>query len=129
MSSIPHGDAGSTLSFDKYMLPPTVVNIGSIPLAFTGYGKTFIFPFQILRRSEGWPFSPDFSPRVWKGGALAPPLRGVLEYSHVPRPRSLQPQAAGARDEQRAGGVISAGLKPRPSSNLQKRPSVVRNPG
>ena len=45
--------------------------------------------------------NPDFSPRVWKGGA---------------------------RDEQRAGATISAGLKPRPSGCPQKRSSVVRKP-
>ena len=28
--------------------------------------------------------NPDFSPRVWKGGALAPPLQGLSDYSRVP---------------------------------------------
>ena len=28
--------------------------------------------------------SPHFSPRVWKGGASAPPLQGLPDYSRVP---------------------------------------------
>jgi hypothetical protein len=29
---------------------------------------------------------PDFSPRVWKGGASAPPLQGLPDYYPVPHP-------------------------------------------
>jgi curved DNA-binding protein len=43
----------------------------------------------IQRRTN--PFKPevDFSPRVWKGGALAPPLQGHPDYFQVPHPAQL----------------------------------------
>jgi hypothetical protein len=46
-------------------------------------------------------FSMDFSPAVWKGGALAPPLQGALEYSHVPRPPQLAAASCGGRGTNR----------------------------
>src|SRR5271157_1134556 len=53
------------------------------------------------------PLSPHFSPRVWKGGASAPPLQGLPDYSCVPYPaqsrrrrtaRGTGPTKGGSRD-------------------------------
>jgi len=35
------------------------------------------------------PREPEFLTRFWKGGASAPPLEGLSEFSRVPRPSQL----------------------------------------
>jgi hypothetical protein len=51
----------------------------------------------------------------------------------IPVPRAPRSPSAdglrGARDQQRAGAAISAGLKPRPSGSPLRASNVVRNPG
>jgi len=82
-------------------------------------------------RSTRWPSgtsstsppNPHFSPRVWKRGAPAPTLQGLPDYSCVPCPAvaaATGRKLRGARDQQRAGAAISAGLKPRPSGSPQR---------
>ena len=70
-----------------------------------------------VRRQE-LEVSPDFSPRFWKGGASAPPLKGRLDYFHVPRPSvaaATSRKLRGARNEQSVGAPISARLEAYPS--------------
>ncbi len=43
--------------------------------------------------------SPRFSPRNWKGGALAPPLQGLLDYSRASRPAQLAAASCAGRTE------------------------------
>jgi hypothetical protein len=62
--------------------------------------------------------SPHFSPRVWKGGASAPPLQGLSDHFLCSVPRAARGRKLrGVRDQQRVGAAISAGLKPRPSGS------------
>jgi hypothetical protein len=79
---------------------------------------------------------PDFSPRVWKGGALQAAEKRVgtvilrsrrrrrishcLDNAHSEILRSAQDDSGGAGEEQRVGAAISAGLKPRPSGSSAK---------
>ena len=51
--------------------------------------------------SHGQAMNPDFSPRVWKGGALAPPLQGLSDYSRVPRPAQLAAASCAGRGTNR----------------------------
>jgi hypothetical protein len=46
--------------------------------------------------------NPDFSPRVWKGGASAPPLQGPPDYCLVPRPAQLAVASCAGRGADRA---------------------------
>jgi len=45
--------------------------------------------------------SPIFSPRVWKGGALAPPLQGLPDYSRASRPAQLAAASGAGRGTNR----------------------------
>jgi hypothetical protein len=68
------------------------------------------------RLNSGLLPSPHFSPRVWKGGASAPPLQDPPDYSRVPCPaQSRRRGTARGTGPTEGGAAISAGLKPRPS--------------
>jgi hypothetical protein len=64
-------------------------------------------PLRTTRRRDGSrAVSPDFSPRVWKGGALAPPLQGLSDYSRAPCPAQLAAASC-------AGRGTNSGREPR----------------
>jgi hypothetical protein len=58
--------------------------------------------------------SPDFSPRVWKGGASAPPLQVLPEYSSVPRPAQLAAASCAERGTEGYGDRDSGGAEAPP---------------
>jgi hypothetical protein len=54
----------------------------------------------------------DFSPRVWKGGALAPPLQALPDYSRLPR--SPQRPAASCAGRTEGGSRDFSGAEASP---------------
>jgi len=77
---------------------------------------------SLVMAAQGRLVSPHFSPRVWKGGASAPPLQGLPDYSSVPCPaqsracgtaRGTGPTEGGSRD---FGGAEAPPFRQSPES-------------
>jgi hypothetical protein len=68
--------------------------------------------------------SPDFSPWVWKGGALAPPFQNLPDYSSLSRPAQLAAGRRGdrgARDGQKIGARFFGGAEAPPFRRLEEK--------
>jgi len=65
--------------------------------------------------------SPDFSPRVWKGGASAPPLQCRPYDSDSRDPHRLRLQSVRVAGQANRGSRDFGGLKPGPSGDPPKR--------
>ena len=66
--------------------------------------------------------SPNFSPRVWKGGASAPPLQGPPDYSCVPCPaQSRRRGTARGKGPTEGGSCDFGGVEAPPFRLLPKK--------